>query len=311
MKKMLTTMKRLILLLAAVCCTALTASAQDVIYKTDARKIEARILEISTTEVRYKRFSNPDGPTYVLPVADISHIVYQNGDRDDFNPAAPDTQNARPAAQPTEKSAARKTAVNSAAAQTPATESYGSARPSLGQLYDDNGVRGIVIWLDDSGMHGLMLSLAESAAPRFLPWTTIRSPYPETGATNKVDGRENMKAVERCIADNGLSWDDFPAFKWCRELGEGWYLPAIDELLTLGYRFNGGQRMKFDRKARQQFNAALKDGGGVKVDPMVNYYSSTYMGEGLVATSTMEVEPPYVLSYKAHERYLVRAVRRF
>ena len=336
-------MKKLLLIVAAIGCCAASASAQDTIFKTDAQSIQAKILEISTSEVRYKRFSNPDGPTYVLPVADISHIVYQNGERDDFNPVRPATP-AQPAVEPEVCPEPQTSEQPVAQPVQPAVKPDGETaqpatdggpvtllpkeerrvevprqsdrpkyrvRPELGRIYDDNGVRGMVISLDESGEHGLMISLEESSSPRFLAWTTIRNPYPETGAADKNDGEKNMAAVEKYIADNGLSWDDFPAFKWCRDLGEGWYLPAVDELLILGHRFNGGQRMKFDRKARQDFNTLLKDNGGSKIDPMASYYSSTYMGDGMVSTSTMEVEPPYVIQYKAHEKYLVRAVRKF
>ena len=67
-------MKRTILLLFAALCGALTAAAQDLIVKTDATKIEAKVIEITPEAVRYKRFSNPDGPTYVLPVKEIHYI---------------------------------------------------------------------------------------------------------------------------------------------------------------------------------------------------------------------------------------------
>ena len=320
-------MKRHLTMLAVALCCAVTAAAQDTIFKTDAQTISAKILEISPSEVRYKRFTNPDGPTYILPVSDISHIIYQNGERDDFNvrqPSAQPSVEPEVCPEPTSEPQAAPAPVQQpepqpapAPVQQPASAAAGEAgadirtRPEVGRVYDDNGVKGMVIWLDESGLHGLMLSLEESSDPRFMPWTTIRSPYPDTGATDKNDGRENMAAVERYIAANGASWDDFPAFRWCRELGEGWYLPSIDELLKLGYAFNGGQRMRFDRRARQKFNNMLKENGGTKVDPMTNYYSSTYWGDGQAATSTMEIEPPYMQPYKAHERYLVRAVRRF
>ena len=61
-------MKRTILLSLAALCCALTAAAQDLIVKTDAAKIEAKVIEITPEAVRYKRFSNPDGPTYVPPL---------------------------------------------------------------------------------------------------------------------------------------------------------------------------------------------------------------------------------------------------
>ena len=69
-------MKKTILLLVAALCGVLTAAAQDLIVKTDATKVEAKVTEITPDAVRYKRFSNPDGPTYVLPVADIDYIQY-------------------------------------------------------------------------------------------------------------------------------------------------------------------------------------------------------------------------------------------
>ena len=63
-------------------CGILTAAAQDLIVKTDASKIEANVVEVSPESVRYKRFSNPDGPTYVLPVTEIHYIRYANGEKE-------------------------------------------------------------------------------------------------------------------------------------------------------------------------------------------------------------------------------------
>ena len=70
-------MKRTILLSLAALCCALTAAAQDLIVKTDAAKIEAKVIEITPEAVRYKRFSNPDGPTYVLPVVKFFENFYR------------------------------------------------------------------------------------------------------------------------------------------------------------------------------------------------------------------------------------------
>ena len=84
-------MKRTILLLLAALCCALTAAAQDLIVKTDAAKIEAKVIEITPEAVRYKRFSNPDGPTYVLPVAQIHYIQYANGEKEYYTKTIPAT----------------------------------------------------------------------------------------------------------------------------------------------------------------------------------------------------------------------------
>ena len=83
-------MKKLLFVLFAVWCGAMTAAAQDLIVKTDASQVEARVLEISPDAVRYKRFSNPDGPTYVLPVAEIRYIRYANGEVEYYAKEVPD-----------------------------------------------------------------------------------------------------------------------------------------------------------------------------------------------------------------------------
>lgn len=284
-------MKKIFVSFAAACGIALPAAAQDIIVKIGADSVRADVLEVSPSEVRYKRFSNPDGPTYVLPVSEISCIVYRNGERDTFAGSV----------------ATAATAESASASVRTAPLTVYRARPEIGKVYDDGTARGVVIALSDD-MHGLMLSLEQS---RYIPWTVIRAPHPETGAGDKADGRANMAAVERYIEANGLSWDDFPAFKWCRELGEGWYLPAIDELLNVGFVYNGSQRSSYNRRARVDMNERMKDAGGRKLDPMVDYYSSTDMGDGTVATGTMDINPPYVFYRPAHEKYLVRAVRRF
>ena len=68
----------------AILCmaTLLTISsvfAQDIIVTTDARKIEAKILEVSLTEIKYKEIDNLDGPTFILGTNNINSIIYANG----------------------------------------------------------------------------------------------------------------------------------------------------------------------------------------------------------------------------------------
>lgn len=56
-----------------------SASAQDLIALRNGDVIEARVTEISPSEVRYKRFDHLNGPTIVIPVADVLSIRYENG----------------------------------------------------------------------------------------------------------------------------------------------------------------------------------------------------------------------------------------
>src|ERR1700741_2511105 len=82
-------MRYILLLICWLCCTGL--SAQDQIFKKDNTKIEAKILEISQNDVKYKLFSHQDGPTIIVNKNDIALIIYQNGVHEVFN-AKPEPQ---------------------------------------------------------------------------------------------------------------------------------------------------------------------------------------------------------------------------
>lgn len=312
--------KSTLLLFWALCCGISAAVAQDLIVRTDSTRIEARVTEVSPETVRYKRFSNPDGPTYVLPVAGIDYIRYANGETDRFRqpaapapapdapvagaPAAPAPAPDAPVAVPTPASATS----SDPAAPAALPVQYELKRYAVGDYYDFNGVKGVVCKVTEDGLHGMVVSLDEV----MIPWSVFRKPDLRTvGAVDRTDGRVNMQTVARYIAENGLSWDDFPAFKWCREQGEGWYLPAIDEVLAIGNNFNGGTRMHYDRQARNRFNDALKEHGGKRMDRLVYYFSSTEQDEKSVYTSHMDMKPPYVVGIPKYNKFLVRAVHLF
>ena len=55
------------------------AMAQDIIVTTAAQKIEAKITEVTKSEIRYKEKDYLDGPTFVLSTDEISSIIYATG----------------------------------------------------------------------------------------------------------------------------------------------------------------------------------------------------------------------------------------
>ena len=71
-------MKKVMLLLTCMVIT-ISAFAQDIIVTKDAKKIEAKITEVSKSEIKYKEWDNQEGPTFILEVADINTIIYSNG----------------------------------------------------------------------------------------------------------------------------------------------------------------------------------------------------------------------------------------
>lgn len=98
--------------LAALCLVAGIMQAQDIIVTNKAEKIEGKILEVSTTEIRYKRLNFEDGPVFVLPIKDIHTVIYSNGEVQIFSPdgsgqpAEQHHQSQQPEPAPTQQPAA-------------------------------------------------------------------------------------------------------------------------------------------------------------------------------------------------------------
>ena len=72
-------MKRTVLSVLVSVAFVLTASAQDVIKLKDGKEIQAKISEITQTEIKYKSFDYQDGPTFTIYKSDVSTITYANG----------------------------------------------------------------------------------------------------------------------------------------------------------------------------------------------------------------------------------------
>ncbi len=85
-------MKLKILLLSILLSSALCLSASDIIVTRNSEKIEAKITEVSSTEIRYKKANNLEGPTFVIEVSKIATIIYENGDVTAFNAPQQNTQ---------------------------------------------------------------------------------------------------------------------------------------------------------------------------------------------------------------------------
>lgn len=65
---------------------ALRGYAQDIIYKQDGTSIKAKVIEIGSGEIKYKKFDNLEGPNYTLEKKEIILIVYANGTHELISP---------------------------------------------------------------------------------------------------------------------------------------------------------------------------------------------------------------------------------
>ena len=80
-------MGKILLSLALAAAFAIPSFAQDIVILKNGTSIDAKVLEVDDNYVRYKKFNNPDGPTYTAKKETISEIRYKNGSKEIFNQA--------------------------------------------------------------------------------------------------------------------------------------------------------------------------------------------------------------------------------
>lgn len=91
----------------------------------------------------------------------------------------------------------------------------------IGDYYDKNGKEGIVFDVDRTGCHGKIMALRD--LPEKLAWGLVGT---ATGAEDRREGMKNLLIIRQTP-----NWEQtYPAFARCVALGEGWYLPALDEM---------------------------------------------------------------------------------
>ncbi len=215
--------------LLTLCASMLYSSlfGQDIIFLRTADEIEAKVIEITNNEVKYRTYGNDNSPLRIIAKNDIFYIKYETGVKDIFE------QNDQSGHSTTTSSPALNDDCFICNYPYPKVErSY-----SVGEFVSINGVGGIVIHTTDGGHHGLIMSLTNIEEP--VAWfdnsqnKAIDIPkHVAIGCFDKEDGWVNMQHVAKLIdaKNNGLRWSNFPAFNRCRSLGDGWYLPSQKEL---------------------------------------------------------------------------------
>ena len=159
----------------------------------------------------------------------------------------------------------------------------------VGDLYNTDGIKGIVFRVDEGGKSGLIASLTEPES--MLAWG---QEFIETGSTIKTSGEQNTAIIYTLP-----NWKQkYPAFVWCKSLGSGWYIPAIDELQEL-----------ITVSKSEKFVNNLKSVNATPFATTGNYLSSTEMDQWWIylvnaANATQSA------NYKQYT-YNVRAIHTF
>jgi len=78
-------MTKSIFTLLAFIAINITVFSQDVITLKAGEDIQAKILELNTTEIKFKKFDNQTGPTFTILKSTVLMVRYENGTKDIFN----------------------------------------------------------------------------------------------------------------------------------------------------------------------------------------------------------------------------------
>ena len=79
-------MKRQLLYFLAIALLNISSIyAQDKITTRVGDEIPAKIIEVGANEIKYKKWTNQEGPTYTLNKTEIFMINYQNGEKEVFS----------------------------------------------------------------------------------------------------------------------------------------------------------------------------------------------------------------------------------
>ena len=77
-------MKKIILSLTVTILTFSFCFSQDIITKKSGEDIQAKVIEVTTSEIKYKKFDNQTGPILTISTMELLMIRYENGSKDIF-----------------------------------------------------------------------------------------------------------------------------------------------------------------------------------------------------------------------------------
>ena len=152
------------------------------------------------------------------------------------------------------------------------TPVYGEAIENLPvfevfDLYDINGIRGMVISTNETGKHGIIMSLDELESS---VWAMGEGPGQDTDLEDGMTNMEVMLGIDPTL-------ESFPAMKWCMDKNPDgvvkWYLPAENELKVM---------LTLIVQDLDLFNQKLEDLGGSAIyyddywEETAYYWTSSY-----------------------------------
>lgn len=114
-----------------------------------------------------------------------------------------------------------------------------------GDILTINGVKGIVFSVDDSGCHGTMMSIKAFRGMKNL-FCSKTSLLKDLSMASIADGKANTEELFSYVSSRNISLNEFPVFNWCKSLGDGWYIPSVEQLKIFVNYWLGNDELEVD-----------------------------------------------------------------
>ena len=175
----------------------------------------------------------------------------------------------------------------------------------IGTIYEVDGVKGVIFAIKEHPSSGTLFCYILSLDEEDLPWSTE---YADLSYANSAWGAWITEDIFHPSRDN-KDINNYPAFKWCVEHGDGWFLPSQDEMLWMWEAVSGGTH-KFNSPSVEKFNKVITDNGGEPFQE--TFYWSSTAGSADIAIAVAFMENSVVcLTPTRDNAYSVRAAYRF
>lgn len=174
-----------------------------------------------------------------------------------------------------------------------------------GMLYNENGVKGVIFAIKEHKASGTIYCYVMSMDEEDLPWSYEQV---DLHFANSTWGAWITEDIFNPSRDN-RDINNYPAFKWCVEHGDGWFLPSQEEMEWMWDAVSGGTH-KFEAPTVAEYNKVLTENGGEPLQETF-YWSSTVLDStSSVAVAFME-NSVICLESTRDKAYSVRAAYRF
>ena len=146
----------------------------------------------------------------------------------------------------------------------------------VGDLYKvGETVVGVVFWTAEDAKTAKIVHLSRSETGLAWAETGSAAASEYIGASDAEDGSVNFAAMKSWVTSHPD--DVIPAIAYCEGLGDGWYMPAKEEVKALFAAYNGttfsgataqqpGSISDAEKAARAAFDKLLTDNGGIALN---------------------------------------------